>query len=42
MFTQEDFEQLIKHYNDDFSYLLIRASHQSYKCLTSSFMVLKD
>lgn len=42
MFTQDDFEQLIKHYNDDFSYLLIRASQQSYDCLISSFMVLKD
>ncbi|MCG3114189.1 MAG: hypothetical protein LLH30_00750 [Candidatus Manganitrophus sp. SA1] len=42
MFTQEDFEQLIKHYNDDYLYLLIRASHRSYECLISSFMVLKD
>lgn len=42
MFTQDDFEQLIKNYNEDFIYLLIRASQQSYECLISSFMMLKD
>lgn len=42
MLTQEDFDQLIKNYNEDFSYLLVRASQQSYDCLISSFMMLKD
>lgn len=42
MFTQDDFEQLIKNYNEDYLYLLIRASQQSYECLISSFMMLKD
>jgi hypothetical protein len=41
MFTQEDFERLIQNYNDDYRYLLIRASQQSYECLISSFMMLK-
>ena len=42
MFTQDDFEQLIDNYNEDFLYLLIRASQHSYECLISSFMMLKD
>jgi len=42
MFTQDDFEQLIKNYNEDFLYLLVRASQNSYECLISSFMMLKD
>lgn len=42
MFTQDDFEQLIKNYNEDFFYLLVRASQRSYECLISSFMMLKD
>jgi hypothetical protein len=42
MFTEKDFEQLIKNYNEDYLYLLIRASQQSYECLISSFMMLKD
>ncbi|MCG3117877.1 MAG: hypothetical protein LLH30_19580 [Candidatus Manganitrophus sp. SA1] len=42
MFTQDEFEQLIKNYNEDYLYLLIRASQQSYDCLISSFMMLKD
>lgn len=42
MFTQGDFEQLVKNYNEDFSYLLVRASQHSYECLISSFMMLKD
>lgn len=42
MFTQDDFDQLIKNYNEDYLYLLIRASQQSYDCLISSFMMLKD
>lgn len=42
MFTQDDFEQLIKNYNEDYLYLLIRASQQSYDCLISSFMMLRD
>ncbi|SRR5579884_281589 len=42
MFTQDDLDQLIKNYNEDFIYLLIRASQCSYECLISSFMMLKD
>lgn len=42
MFTENDFEQIIKNYNEDYLYLLIRASQQSYDCLVSSFMMLKD
>jgi len=42
MLTQTDFEQLIRSYNEDYVYLLIRASQQSYECLISSFMMLKD
>lgn len=42
MFTQEDFEQLIRNYNEDYLYLLIRASHNSYECLISSFMMLRN
>jgi hypothetical protein len=41
MFTQDDLERLIKDYNDDYFYLLIRASQQSYECLISSFKMLK-
>ena len=42
MFTQDDYEKQNKNNNDDFIYLLIRASQQSYECLISSFMMLKD
>ncbi|MBI3803865.1 MAG: hypothetical protein HY282_08905 [Nitrospirae bacterium] len=42
MFTQEDYEQLIKNYNEDYLYLLIRASQNSYECLISSFMMLRN
>jgi hypothetical protein len=42
MFTQEDFDKLVGNYNEDYRYLLIRASQQSYDCLISSFMMLKD
>jgi hypothetical protein len=42
MLKQDDFDQLIKNYNDDYCYLLIRASQRSYECLISSFMMLKD
>ena len=42
MFTQDDFDRLITNYNEDYSYLLIRASQGSYDCLISSFMMLKD
>src|SRR3569832_2290197 len=42
MLKQDDFDQLIRNYNDDYCYLLIRASQQSYECLISSFMMLKD
>lgn len=42
MFTQDDFDRVVKNYNDDYRYLLIRASQGSYECLISSFMVLKD
>ena len=42
MFKQEDFDKLVENYNQDYRYLLIRASQQSYDCLITSFMMLKD
>lgn len=41
MFSQEAFDRIIKDYNDDYFYLLIRASQKSYECLISSFRMLK-
>lgn len=42
MLSQQDFDQLVRNYNEDYQYLLVRASNASYECLISSFMILKD
>ena len=42
MVSQEDFDRFVKDYNDDYIFLLTRASRRHYECLVSSFMVLKD
>lgn len=42
MLSQKDFDQLVRNYNEDYQYLLVRASQSSYECLISSFMILKD
>jgi hypothetical protein len=42
MFSQEDFDKLVNNYNEDYQYLLVRASRGSYECLITSFMVLRD
>lgn len=41
MFTQDDFDRIIRDYNEDYLYLLIRASKRSYECLISTFLMLK-
>ena len=40
--TQDRFDKLIKDYNDDFRYLLRRASRKNYNGLLSSFKRLRD
>jgi hypothetical protein len=42
MITQEDFDKFVENYNNDYRYLLTRASRGSYDCLITSFTVLKD
>lgn len=42
MLEQSDFNKFVEHYNDNYMYLLTRASHGDYACLLSSFTVLKD
>ncbi|HYE13405.1 MAG TPA: hypothetical protein VD968_03070 [Pyrinomonadaceae bacterium] len=42
MISQDDFDQFVSNYNNDYQYLLTRASRGSYDCLISSFIVLKD
>ena len=42
MIVQDDFDQFVKNYNNDYFYLLTRASRGSYECLITSFIVLKD
>lgn len=42
MITQEDFDKFVQSYNNDYFYLLTRASSGSYDCLITSFTVLKD
>ncbi|HUK88822.1 MAG TPA: hypothetical protein VLZ81_00370 [Blastocatellia bacterium] len=42
MITQQQFDQFIADYNEDYVFLLTRASRQHYDCLISSFLVLKD
>jgi hypothetical protein len=40
--TQSEFDHLVKRYNADFRFLLMRASIGQYECLLTSFLVLKD
>jgi CheY-like chemotaxis protein len=40
--AQKDFDNLVKRYNADFHFLLVRASAGKYDCLLTSFLVLKD
>lgn len=42
MLSQQEYDQLVRNYNEDYNYLLVRASQTSYECLISSFMILKD
>ena len=42
MIGQDDFDLFVKNYNNDYFYLLTRASRGSYECLITSFIVLKD
>lgn len=42
MISQEDFDKFVASYNNDYQYLLTRASSGSYDCLITSFTVLKD
>lgn len=42
MLTQSDFDGFVEHYNEDYYYLLSRASSGVYECLLTSFMVLND
>lgn len=42
MISQEDFDKFVSNYNNDYIYLLTRASRGSYDCLITSFTVLKD
>jgi CheY-like chemotaxis protein len=40
--AQRGFDDLVKRYNADFRFLLVRASTGQYDCLLTSFLVLKD
>jgi hypothetical protein len=40
--AQKDFDNLVRKYNADFRFLLVRASAGHYDCLLTSFLVLKD
>jgi two-component system alkaline phosphatase synthesis response regulator PhoP len=40
--AQQDFDNLVKRYNADFRFLLVRAGADKYDCLLTSFLVLKD
>jgi CheY-like chemotaxis protein len=40
--AQADFDDLVRRYNADFRFLLVRASTGKYDCLLTSFLVLKD
>lgn len=42
MISQDDFNKFVENYNNDYRYLLTRASRGSYDCLITSFTVLKD
>jgi hypothetical protein len=40
--AQKDFDNLVRRYNADFRFLLVRVSAGKYDCLLTSFLVLKD
>jgi hypothetical protein len=42
MISQADFDKFVESYNNDYLYLLTRASTGSYDCLITSFRVLRD
>ena len=42
MTSQENFNEFVRDYNEDYILLLTRASQRHYNCLISSFLVLKD
>ena len=42
MVSQDEFDNFVSDYNQDYMLLLTRASRQHYDCLITSFMVLKD
>ncbi|HXG93936.1 MAG TPA: hypothetical protein VNN73_16450 [Blastocatellia bacterium] len=42
MLEQDEFDKFVENYNQDYIYLLTRASRGEYHCLISSFTVLKD
>ena len=42
MLTQEQFDTFVNNYNDDYAFLLKRASQQYYECLIASFTMLRD
>jgi hypothetical protein len=42
MLTQNQFDQFIADYNEDYRLLLTRASQCHYECLITSWLILKD
>jgi hypothetical protein len=42
MTSQENFNEFVQDYNEDYILLLTRASRRHYDCLISSFVVLRD
>jgi CheY-like chemotaxis protein len=40
--SQREFDDLVRRYNADFRFLLVRASSGQYDCLLTSFLVLRD
>src|SRR5215470_8672293 len=42
MIDQQQFDKFVRDFNEDYYFLLKRASQCNYHCLISSFLVLKD
>lgn len=42
MIDQQQFDKFVRDFNEDYYFLLKRASQRNYNCLISSFLVLKD
>jgi CheY-like chemotaxis protein len=40
--AQQEFDRLVRRYNSDFRFLMLRAGTGQYECLLTSFLVLKD